>query len=70
MDNKVPSQQKSKHRDLDSERLKKAAPSPEELTEDEKNLRAWAATEKLIMSGIQIKDVFGKESQRCPRKAI
>jgi len=28
------------------------------IGEDEKNRRAWAATEKLIQSGIQIKDVF------------
>jgi hypothetical protein len=60
MDNKVPSQWKSKHRGLDSQGLKKAVPSPEELTEDEKNLRAWAATEKLLKSGIQIKDALGR----------
>ena len=30
------------------------------IGEDEKNRRAWAATEKLIRSGIQIKDVFGR----------
>jgi hypothetical protein len=29
------------------------------IGEDETNRRAWAATEKLIRSGIQIKDVFG-----------
>lgn len=30
------------------------------ITEAEKDRRAWAATEKLIKSGIQIKDVFGR----------
>ena len=29
------------------------------IGEDEKNRRAWAATEKLVKNGIQIKDVFG-----------
>jgi hypothetical protein len=28
------------------------------IGEDEKNRRAWAATEKLVKNGIQIKDVF------------
>ena len=28
------------------------------ISEDEKNRRAWAATEKLVTGGIQIKDVF------------
>ena len=28
------------------------------ISEDEKNSRAWAATQKLIAGGIQIKDVF------------
>ncbi len=28
------------------------------IGEDEKNRRAWAATEELIRSGIQIEDVF------------
>jgi len=30
------------------------------IGEDKKNRRAWAATEKLVKSGIQIKDVFGR----------
>lgn len=30
------------------------------IGEDEKNRRAWAATEKLIRDGIQIKDVFSR----------
>ena len=30
------------------------------ISEAEKNRRAWAAHEKLIKSGIQIKDVFGR----------
>ena len=29
------------------------------IGEDEKNRRAWAATEKLVKSGIQLKDIFG-----------
>lgn len=30
------------------------------ISEDERNRRAWAATERLIAGGIQIKDVFGR----------
>jgi len=30
------------------------------IAEDEKNRRAWAATEKLIREGIKIRDVFGR----------
>ena len=30
------------------------------ITEAEKDRRAWAATEKLVRSDIQIKDVFGR----------
>jgi hypothetical protein len=30
------------------------------ISEAEKDRRAWAATEKLIRSGIQIQDVFGR----------
>lgn len=30
------------------------------ISEDEQNRRAWAATEKLIKSGIEVKDVFGR----------
>jgi len=30
------------------------------ISEAEKDRRAWAATEKLIRSGIQVKDVFGR----------
>jgi hypothetical protein len=29
------------------------------IDEDEKNRRAWAATEKLVKNGVQIEDVFG-----------
>lgn len=32
------------------------------IGEDEKKRRAWAATEKLIKSGIQIKDVFDRSN--------
>lgn len=65
---------KNKHMILDQTKLKKAqkilgAKSETEtieraleqiITEAEKDRRAWAATEKLIKSGIQIKDVFGR----------
>lgn len=30
------------------------------INEAERDRRAWAATEKLVKSGIQIKDVFGR----------
>ena len=30
------------------------------IGEDEKNRRAWTATEKLIKNGIEIEDVFGR----------
>ncbi len=30
------------------------------IAEDEKNRRAWTATEKLIRDGIKIRDVFGR----------
>jgi hypothetical protein len=30
------------------------------IREDEKSRRAWAATEKLIKNGVQIRDVFGR----------
>jgi hypothetical protein len=30
------------------------------ISEAEKDRRAWAATERLIRSGIQVKDVFGR----------
>jgi hypothetical protein len=32
----------------------------EVITEHERNSRAWAATERLIKSGIQVVDVFGR----------
>ena len=34
------------------------------IGEDEKNRRAWAVTEKLVKSGIQVKDVFGRLSEK------
>lgn len=34
------------------------------IGEDEKNRRAWAATEKLIKHGIEIKDVFGRMGEK------
>ncbi|HXG64444.1 MAG TPA: hypothetical protein VNO70_05010 [Blastocatellia bacterium] len=30
------------------------------ISEDERNRRAWAATERLLKSGIQVKDVFNR----------
>jgi ferric-dicitrate binding protein FerR (iron transport regulator) len=30
------------------------------ITEHERNKRAWAATERLLKSGIQVVDVFGR----------
>lgn len=68
------SARKNKHLILDQVKLKKAqkvlgARTETEtieraleqvISEAEKDRRAWAATEKLIRSGIQIKDVFGR----------
>jgi len=68
------STRKNKHLILDQTKLKKAqkilgAKTETEtieraldqvISEDEQNRRAWAATEKLLQSGIQIKDVFGR----------
>ena len=70
----VSSAQKNKHLILDQMKLKKAqkvlgARTETEtieraleqvISEAEKDRRAWAATEKLIRSGIQIKDVFSR----------
>lgn len=70
----VSSARKNKHLILDQAKLKKAqkvlgAKTETEtieralaqvISEAEKDRRAWAATEKLIRSGIQIKDVFGR----------
>ena len=70
----VSSARKNKHLILDQVKLKKAqkvlgAKTETEtieraleqvISEAEKDRRAWAATEKLIRSGIQIKDVFGR----------
>jgi hypothetical protein len=51
---------KRKRADLDQETREKVRLSPDEVTEDEKNLRAWAATEKLLKSGINVKDALGR----------
>jgi hypothetical protein len=70
----VSSARKNKHVILDQAKLKKAqkvlgAKTETEtieraleqvISEAEKDRRAWAATEKLVRSGIQIKDVFGR----------
>jgi len=64
---------KHKHLLLDQEKIEKAQKALGARTEtetieraleivigeDEKNRRAWAATEKLVKNGIQIKDGFG-----------
>ena len=74
----VSSARKNKHLILDQVKLKKAqkvlgARTETEtieraleqvIREAEKDRRAWAATEKLIRSGIQIKDVFGRVDGR------
>jgi hypothetical protein len=65
---------KNKHMILDQAKLKKAqkilgARTETEtieraldqvIREDETNRRAWAATEKLLKTGIQVRDVFGR----------
>jgi hypothetical protein len=65
---------KHKHLVLDQAKIKKAQKALGAKTEtetieraleivigeDEKNRRTWAATEKLIRGGIQVKDVFGR----------
>ena len=65
---------KNKHLILDEAKLRKAqkalgAKTETEtieraleivISEDEKNRRAWRATEKLIKSGVEVKDVFGR----------
>jgi hypothetical protein len=30
------------------------------ITEDEKNRRAWSATQKLVRGGVEVKDVFSQ----------
>ena len=69
---------KSKHLLLDPNQLKKAqrvlgAKTETEtieralalvISEAEKDRRAWAATEKLVRSGIAITDVFGRVTDR------
>lgn len=68
------STRKNKHMILDQAKLEKArrilgARTETEtieraldqvISEDEKNQQAWVATEELLQSGIQIKDVFGR----------
>lgn len=70
----VSSARKNKHLVLDQVKLKKAqkvlgAKTETEtieraleqvISEAEKDRRAWAATEKLLRSGVRIKDVFGR----------
>ena len=70
----VSNARKNKHLILDQAKLKKAqkilgAKTETEtieraleqvISEAEKDRRAWAATEKLIKSGIQVTDVFGR----------
>lgn len=68
------STRKNKHLILDQAKLKKAqkvlgAKTETEtieraleivISEEERNRRAWSATEKIIKSGIKVKDVFGR----------
>jgi hypothetical protein len=70
----VSSTHRNKHLILDQAKLKKAqqvlgAKTETEtieralehvISEAEKDRRAWAATEKLVRSGIRIKDIFGR----------
>jgi hypothetical protein len=72
------SARKNKHLVLDQVKLKKAqkvlgAKTETEtieraleqvINEAEKDRRAWTATEKLLKSGIKIKDVFGRVDGR------
>jgi hypothetical protein len=74
----VSSPRKNKHLILDQGKLKKAqqvlsAKTETEtveraidlvINEAEKDRRAWAATEKLVRSGIQVKDVFGRVDRK------
>ena len=74
----VSSARQNKHLILDQVKLKKAQKvlgartetetierALEQVIRDaEKDRRTWAATEKLIRSGIQIKDVFGRVDGR------
>jgi len=68
------SERRNKHFVLDQAKLKKAqkvlgARTETEaveraldhvISEDERNRRAWAATEKLLKSRIRVRDVFGR----------
>ena len=67
-------QRRSKHMMLDEAKLKRAqqllgAGTATEtveraleavITEHERNRQVWAATERLLKSGIQVQDVFGR----------
>lgn len=67
-------QRRSKHLMLDEAKLKRAQQLlgtdtatetveralEEVITERERNRQVWAATERLLKSGIQVQDVFGR----------
>jgi len=69
---------KQKHYVLDEAKLKRAQELlgarteseaielalDEVIIERERNRQAWAATERLLKSGIQVKDVFGRLEER------
>jgi len=71
---KEPNERRNKHLVLNQAKLKKAqrvlgARTETEtveraldlvISEDERNRRAWAATERLLNSGIRVRDVFGR----------
>ena len=71
---KEPNERRNKHLVLNQTKLKKAqrvlgARTETEtveraldlvISEDERNRRAWAATERLLNSGIRVRDVFGR----------
>lgn len=62
-ENKIKRAQKLLGARTETEAIERAL--DEVITERERNRQAWAATERLLKSGIQVNDVFGRleESQ-------
>ena len=62
-ENKIKRAQKLLGARTETEAIERAL--DEVITEQERNRQAWAATERLLKSGIQVNDVFGRleESQ-------
>ena len=62
-ENKIKRAQKLPGARTETEAIERAL--DEVITEQERNRQAWAATERLLKSGIQVNDVFGRleESQ-------